>query len=268
MNAVAAGILTLIFLAQAQQTIKDFCPDRIGNAWEYSWQIEPYKRESTGPKIGESLHVAITLDDYEMKNNDTLYLFNIWEKGIVTTVYKDSIAKTNVENRYNISVYFRFNVTAVVEDALYSAILAEGREPISMLHPLYMYHSIPKDSLVKIKFGNDSLYRYSAKARQYVQNIGLVYDSTPSWGNGIEKLRLLSFNNTKYNSSVRRAFDRAEKTTLRSLEQKAFVNTRIVFRGNRRVNGAFYSPIGRVISGYWAGSSLVFAKNKGSMKLE
>ena len=107
-------ILSIISALQAQQMIADFRPDALGNVWEYSWQNEPYNRRDPFIEIGESLHVTVTLNDYEMEGIDTLYLFRIHEKGIVTTVYQDSTTKTRVENLYTISVYFKFNVSYII----------------------------------------------------------------------------------------------------------------------------------------------------------
>ncbi len=248
----------IVFPVLSQQSIGDFCPDQLGNVWEYSWQFEPYRRQDPSVKTGESLYVKVTLNDYEIQNSDTLYIFNIFEKGIITTVYADSTIQNPVENRYNISVYLRFNVTMVVEDAFYAVMLENGKEPLSMLRPIYNYHYISSDSLEKIKFGNDSLYRYTKGSRQYVQNIGLVYDSTRSFGNAVNKLRLLSFNNVSYSSPIRKYS--SKKTSPCNLSPDGAGHKVIVLNRKPGAEGTIFSPLGRRISGDIAGSTLLIFK--------
>lgn len=246
----AAMFLCLIFTVSicAQQSIGDFRPDRIENVWEYSWQVEPYSRQDPFIDIGESLYVKITLDDYEFEGTDTLYIFNIWEKGIVTTIDNGGPAvKTPVENLYNISVYFRFNVIMVVDDILYSIMLENGREPITMLNPLYRNHTIGIDSLEKIRFGTDSLYRYTVESRQYVQDIGLVFDSTRTFGNALEKLKLLSFNNKKFESSVRYFISGKTGRLPYGPSDRTLFYSSIILDGNLNGDGVIFSPLGRVI---------------------
>ncbi len=239
-----------VTVLRAQAPVGDFRPDRIGNVWEYSWQVEPYAREDPFVKVGESLYVKITLDDYEFEGSDTLHIFNVWEKGIVTTVQDDGPGvRTPVENRYNISLYFNFNVVMVVEDIFYSIMLENGREPITMLHPLYRNHTISLDSLEKIRFGSDSLYRYSKASRQYVQNIGLVFDSTRTFGNALLKLELLSFNDRRYDSSVRHFISGGARQVPYGTSGKTAFRRYVVLDGNLEAGGMFLSPLGRVVRG-------------------
>jgi|GEM_PF-4148740 len=246
----AAMFLCLIFAVSicAQQPVGDFRPDNIDNVWEYYWQVEPYSRQDPFIDIGESLYVKITLEDYEFENMDTLYIFNIWEKGVVTTIDNGGPeVKTPVDNRYNISVYFKFNVIMVVDDIYYSIMLENGREPITMLNPLYRNHTIGLDSLEKIRFGTDSLYSYTVESRQYIQNIGLVFDSTRTFGNALEKLKLLSFNNKRFDSAVRYFIsDRAGQLPYGHSARTLFRSS-IVLDGNLKGEGMTFSPLGRVI---------------------
>ncbi|NLG15969.1 MAG: hypothetical protein GX556_01410 [Fibrobacter sp.] len=195
MRAFILLLFTCILHVQAQQMITDFCPDRLGNQWVYQYQRVPLGYDFDNLMITESLKVVVTLDDYEMMNSDTLYIFNVNESGIRTTEERDGAIRAEViENQFNISVYFRFNVIAVVEDALYDEILARDQEPVAMINPLYRSHSVSSADLKKVWTGNDSLYLLNAGTKRFAQNTGMVYDSLRSTGNCIEKLKLLSFN--------------------------------------------------------------------------
>lgn len=190
---------TLLFCCflpiHAQQMISDFCPDKLGNEWVYLYQRVPLGYDFSGLMISESLNVVVTLDDYEMINTDTSYIFHIYESGIRTIVSREGESRTEpIGNRFNISVYLRLNVIVVVNDAFYDEILSRDEEPVAAINPLYRAHSVNSAGLKRVWTGNDSLYLLDAGAKRFAQNIGLVYDSLRSTGNCVLKTKLLSFN--------------------------------------------------------------------------
>jgi hypothetical protein len=116
-----------------------------------------------------------------------------------------------------------------------------------MLNPLYRNHTISLDSLEIIRFGTDSLYSYSIESRQYVQDLGLVFDSTRTFGNALLKLKLLSFNNKRFDSSVRNFnFGKARQLSYGPSARTVFRSS-VILDGNLEGDGIGFSPLGRVV---------------------
>jgi hypothetical protein len=234
----------------AQQMISDFCPDKLGNEWVYLYQRVPLGYDFSGLMISESLNVVVTLDDYEMINSDTSYIFHIYESGIRTTVSREGESRTeSIGNRFNISVYLRLNIIVVVNDAFYDEILSRDEEPVAAINPLYRAHSVNSAGLKRVWTGNDSLYLLDAGAKRFAQNIGLVYDSLRSTGNCVLKTKLLSFNGEMFSLWGSPVQNPLKMKTAGIALQKTGTEILHLCKKSPLKNGAFFSLNGQIYRG-------------------